>query len=159
MTIRFEIARCAGQITNSTLVYRSEEYSFGMAPPPRSSFTSALIDDLNLEVDESGKVISVWGMCPYTRWKERVLQPPVADVGALFAIPDRPFLPGVSVQVNSKKYLPTYVDRVSGWVHIKAECVPATAVTVFPGVIVEIDEHGQFCSLWLKPHHGIKRTR
>jgi hypothetical protein len=156
MTTRFEIARCAGQIPGSTLVYRPEEYSFDMVPAPRRNFTSVLVDDLSLEVDVSGKVISVWGMCPHTRWTEAALVPPMAEVGALFAISDRPFLPGVSVQVNPNKYLPTYVDRTSGWVQVKGESTPAASVRPFPGVIVEIGEQGQFCSLWLKPQQGIK---
>jgi len=138
MSARFEIAHGVGQITPSVLVYRPEEYSFDMEPPPIENYTSILIDDLNLEVDETGRVISIWGMCPHTRWLEAALSPPLSKTGVLFVTPDRPLLRGVSMRLNSAKYLRTYVDRAAGWVRIKGEPTSAASVMVFPGVIVEI---------------------
>lgn len=149
--MKFEIASGVEQVPERALVYRRQDYSFDMLPPLRGGFTSVLIDDLNLEVDDSGRVISVWGMCPHTRWIDATLAPPPAKVGALFVIPERPFSRGVSVQVNSTKYLPTYADQRSGWVQIRGQSGPVSAVKVFSGVIFEIGESGQFCSLWLRP--------
>jgi hypothetical protein len=157
MSTQFEIAYGVAQITSGTLVYRPEEYSFDMEPAPAKSFTSILIDDLNMEVDEAGRVISIWGLCPHTRWTEAKLTLPSSQKGVVLAISDRPLLRGVSVRLNRVKYLPTYVDRDSGWVRIKATPLPAAAVEMFPGVIVEIDDHGQFSSLWLQPRRGINR--
>lgn len=155
MTVKFEMASGVEQIPVRALVYRPQEYSFDMVPPLKGGFTSVLIDDLNMEVDDSGKVISVWGMCPHTRWVDASLVPPAAKVGALFVSSEGQLLRGVSVQVNGTKYLPTYADRRSGWVQIRSSAAPATAIQVFSGVVVEIDEHGQFASLWLQPQKGI----
>src|SRR6185312_3647868 len=101
-------------------------------------FTSILINDLNLEVDEAGRVIAVWGLCPHTRWTETRLIAPPTETGVLFAISDRPLLPGVSVRLDTAKYLPTYVDRSTGWVRVKGEPASAASVMVFPGVIIDI---------------------
>lgn len=151
MTMRFQVARGVQQVPQRELLYRRKEYSFDMEPPPTQNFTSVLIDDLNIEIDDSGRVVSVWGVCPYTRWKEATLIPPSADVGTLYVNSGSPIARGVSAQVNRDKYLPTFVDRKSGWIKIEAKKAPASAVKVFPGVIFEIDEHGDFCALWLKP--------
>lgn len=40
---------------------RPEEHSSDVDPPPGESFTSALLDDLNLQVDDASRVISVLG--------------------------------------------------------------------------------------------------
>jgi hypothetical protein len=149
--MQFQIARGVQQIPQRDLLYRSKEYSFDMEPPPARNFTSVLIDDLNVEIDDSGRVVSIWGICPYTRWKDATLMPPSADVGTLFVNRGSPLARGVSVQVNRDKYLPTFVDRHSGWIKIEARKAPGSAVMVFPGVIFEIDDHGDFCALWLKP--------
>jgi hypothetical protein len=159
MSTRFEIAYGVAQITSSMLVYRPAEYSFDMEPAPAKNFTSILIDDLNMEVDETGKVISIWGLCPHTRWTEATLIPLLSKTGVLLVVSDRPLLRGVSVRLNRVKYLPTYVDRDSGWVRIKAEPPPTASVMVFPGVIVEIGDQGQFSSLWLQPRRGINRRK
>jgi hypothetical protein len=159
MTVRFQIAHGVQQVPQRELLYRRTEHSFDMEPPPTRNFTSVLIDDLNIEIDDSGKVVSVWGLCPYTRWVEGTLIPPSAAVGTLFVKGSSPLARGVSVQVNRDKYLPTYVDRQSGWVKIEARRVSASAVRVFPGVIFEIDEHGDFCALWLRPRAQVLQAR
>jgi hypothetical protein len=86
-----------------------------MEPTPGGGFTSVLIDDLNLEVDRSGRIISVWGMCPHTRWKAATLVPSPADEGVLFLIPDRVLLPGVSERIKSDMYLrQTLIGSLAG---------------------------------------------
>jgi len=157
MITRFEIAHGVGLIPNSVLVYRPEEYSFDLEPGPTKRFTSILINDLNLEVDEAGRVIAVWGLCPHTRWTETRLIAPPTETGVLFAISDRPLLPGVSVRLDTAKYLPTYVDRSTGWVRVKGEPASAASVMVFPGVIIDIGREGQFSSIWLHPRQGIPK--
>jgi hypothetical protein len=128
-----------------------KDYSFATEPSHAKQFTSALIDDLSIEVDERSRVALIWGLCPYTRWKRAKLTPPLGQPGALYLIPDHPFKRGVSVQINSKKYLPTYFDPESGWIRIEGQVPPASTVEVFNGVIFEIGDKNQFSSLWLKP--------
>jgi hypothetical protein len=86
--MQFRIVRSSAVATNSVLVYRPEELSFDLSPAPLLGFTSVLVDDLNLEVNEAGKVVSVWGMCPHTRWSDALLASPQALGGELFIVPD-----------------------------------------------------------------------
>jgi len=152
----FRIDRTQSRIPNSILVYRPQEYSFDVEPSPEGSFTSVLLDDLNLEVDEAGKVISVWGLCPHTRWSPANLCAPEAVSGELFVVPDGPLMPGISVRLTRGSYLPVQVDKATGWVCIGSRESSAAAVTVFPGVIFELSEQGQITALWLKPHRGLQ---
>jgi hypothetical protein len=157
MTMHFEIVSNVGRILDRALVYRPEEYSFDTVPASNRGFTSVLLDDLNLEIDDSNHVIAVWGMCPHTRWIERVLEPPIAQQNSLVFTGDYPFERGVSVKLNAEKYLPVYVDKKSGWIQIKGTPSPSMAVTIFTGVVVELTEQGELCSLWLKPERGMVR--
>jgi hypothetical protein len=113
-----------------------------------------LLDDLNLEVDNDGRIVSVWGMCPHTRWQSASLTVPEASFGEVFVVPDAPLSRGVSVRVNREKYLPVQVDDASGWVRVGGQETPVTAVKLLPGVIFELTEQGQISALWLRPQQG-----
>jgi hypothetical protein len=149
--MHFQIVPLAGRIPNNVLVYRPEEYSFDLEPAPCRGFTSILIDDLSLEIDDAGRVISVWGLCPHTRWTQATLAPPQADFGEIFFVPDAPLLPGVSIRLNLDRQLPVAFDRISGWLRIHGKGVPRKAIRPLPNVILEVDDQGQFCSIWLRP--------
>jgi hypothetical protein len=154
--MRFRAVQTDTITTNSSLVYRPEEFSFDVTPSLLRGFTSIHLDDLNLEVDETGKVVSVWGICPHTRWKEAPLAPPKAAFGELFVLPDEPFQRAVSLRLTpGRKYLPTYVDRSRGWVEVQGASKPESALEIIPGVIFEIGHQGEFCALWLHPQSGI----
>lgn len=153
MSIKFKVAVGIEPFIVGKLVYHRESYSFDMTPRI-SGVASVLIDDLSLEVDKNGQIVSVWGICPDARWRKSSLAPPPAKPGVLFAVSEHPLLRGVSVRVNHDGYLPTCVDTESGWVHIRGEASPAFAVKIFPGVIVEINSEGEFSSLWLHPRMG-----
>jgi hypothetical protein len=151
MTVRFEIRPLVEQEPAATLVYIPHEYSFDTVPSP-DGFTSVLINSVSLEIDESHRVVFVWGYCPHTAWVASSLEPPAAPPGALFVADDPHFLRGASVSVIPHVYLPVFNDPISGWIKIDGGLQPASAVRLFPGVIVELDARGQFSSLWLKPH-------
>jgi hypothetical protein len=55
---------------NFSLVYRPEDYSFDVEPHDGTGFTSIMINDLQLEIDDEGKIIYVWGLCPLIQYKE-----------------------------------------------------------------------------------------
>src|SRR5215471_4681297 len=137
--MHFRIDRTTSRTTpDSILVYRPEEYSFDVEPSPGGSFISVLLDDLNLEVDEAGRVVSVWGMCPHTRWQSARLTAPEASFGELFVVPDAPLSRGISVRLNREKYLPVQVDKASGWVRVGGQETPVASVKLLPGVIFEL---------------------
>ena len=147
--MRFRTDLSTHRQPDCVLVYRPKEYSFDVEPAQSGGFTSILVDDLNLEIDDLGRVISVWGLCPHTRWLEASLTPPEANFGDVFFVPDGQLSRGVSIRLNHNRYLPVHVDPGSGWVRIQGEGTPALAVKLLPGVIFEITGQGQFCSLWL----------
>jgi putative transposase len=154
--LRFRTELAKAVVSISYLVYRPEEFSFDVTPAPLSGFTSILLDDLNLEVDETGKVISIWGLCPHTRWNDAPLAPPEAVCGQLFVLTDTPLERAISIRLTpERKYLPTFVDRSRGWVKVQGAANPKSAVMIIPGVIFEIGNRGEFCSLWLHPKSGI----
>jgi hypothetical protein len=117
-----------------------------------------LLDDLNLEVDETGRIVSVWGLCPHTRWTDADLCPPKAEHGDLFVLPDRPLQRGVSIPFAQRKYFPTFVDRRLGWVQVRCGVKSASAVMIIPGIVFEIGDDGELCSLWLNPQTGISHA-
>jgi hypothetical protein len=151
----FRIKHSSEIIPNQTLLYRREECSFDVEPTPEGIFTSILVDDLSLEVNAIGKVISVWGMCPFTRWTEAEAVPPEAGFGDLIFESKEPLKPGVSIRITKTKegYLPVTVDRKSGWVRIRDKSEPKRAVRPLMNVVIEIDDNGQISSLWLKPKY------
>jgi hypothetical protein len=149
MHFRIDLSR--HQASNGILIYRPNEYSFAVVPTPSNGFTSVLLDDLNLEVNEVGKVISVWGMCPHTRWTPAILTPPDAPFGDIFFVPDVPLSRGISLRLNRDGYLPVRVDPKSGWMLIQAPGKPVSSVKLLSGVIFEISEEGLLCAIWLRP--------
>src|SRR5438552_1910243 len=86
--MRFRVDTSQNRRPNSLLLYRPEEYSFDTEPRSIGSFTSVLVDDLNLEIDEVGRILAIWGMCPHTRWMTAPLVPPKAEAGEVFFVPD-----------------------------------------------------------------------
>jgi hypothetical protein len=150
--MKFRASLATGGIPNRVLIYRANEYSFDVTPSASDAFASALLDDLNLELDVNGKVVSIWGMCPHTRWKEAALSPPSAIFGEVYFVPDTPLVRGVSTRLNNdKKYRPVLVDLAAGWVCVQGEGAAASSVKILPGVIIEITAQGDLCALWLKP--------
>lgn len=148
--MHFKITYPASRIPNNALIYRANEYSFAVIPWP-SNFTSVLINDLNLELDQQGRVIFVWGLCPYTAWKQATLEPPHADFGDVYFVPDSPLEKAVSVRLKQPRW-PIYVDNSSGWIHIDGGCPNRmNPVKVMAGVIIVINSKGDLCSIWLKP--------
>jgi hypothetical protein len=147
--MHFEVAFPANRITNNALVYRQDEYSFDVVPQ-RENFTSVLINDINLELNREGRVVQVWGYCPYMTWKPATLAPPQAEFGDVIFFPDSPLKGGVSTRLTRERW-PVFVDRSSGWVHVDGGCKAATAVKILTGVIVQVDLEGNLCGIWLSP--------
>jgi hypothetical protein len=149
--MQFRIDLSHHQTSNSVLIYRPDEYSFAVVPTPSNGFTSVLLDDLNLELNEIGKVISVWGMCPHTRWTRATLTAPDPPFGDTFFVPDVPISRGISLRLNRDGYLPVRVDPKSGWILIQTPGKPVSSVKLLSGVIFEFSEQSLLCAVWLCP--------
>ncbi len=73
---------------NFSLVYRDEDYSFDREPHDGTGFTSIMINDLQLEIDEEGKIIYVWGLCPLIKYEKINEYPTRYKAGSLVALLD-----------------------------------------------------------------------
>jgi len=155
--MRFRMALSTIQKHSQVLVYRPEEFSFDVEPVQSGGFTSILINDLNLEVDAVGRIISVWGLCPHTRWIEANVSPPDAAFQDVF-VSNVQLFQGISLQLDHALCSPVYVDPLSGWIRIQSQVPGAHSATLLPGVIFEMSDQGQFSSLWLLPRRPSKAS-
>lgn len=131
-------------------VYRSAEYSFDVHPSSTGSFTSLLVNNLSLELNAEGKVISVWGLCPHVRWTSASLVPPEAEFAEVFVADPGSLVAGVSEHINGPGHWPVLVDRQTGWVCVRGS-EGAVAAKILNGVAIEIANTGELSALWLKP--------
>jgi hypothetical protein len=151
--MKFRTVSRTDVVPNNILVYRTDEFSFDTEPAPVAGLTSILVNDLNLEVDGAGRVISVWGVCPHTRWERASLAPPVADLGEAFVISEAPLSRGVSMRINPQNRWNTFADPTSGWVCIRGDNLCESAIKILPGIVLETSRGGDLCAVWLKPEH------
>jgi hypothetical protein len=136
-------------LTESVLIYRPRDFSFDVEPR-LPGFTSVVVNDLSLEVDENGKVMKVWGYCPHVEWIRSRVLPGSADRLEVFAIGDQPFLRGVSQGVNSECW-PVFVDQQSGWVCLDSGRVASSYAEILEGAILALDDRQQLAVVYLKP--------
>lgn len=103
---------CCGKV-----VYRAEEYSFDFeAPSCDGGISSILINDVQLEIDEEGRVLWAWGVCPYSIWEQTSSTPPDYIRGSLVALLDKEIIPGVSYRLTEPGAWRVYVNPDQGWV-------------------------------------------
>jgi len=148
--MHFEATFPATRISNSALIYRADEYSFDVVPSP-TGFASVLVNDLNLEVIESGRVVSVWGICPHAAWERTVLNPPDAEFGDVFFVTDKPLERSVSIRISQQEYWPVLADLSCGWVHVKGKNGTTSSIKILTGVVLDLNKQGNLCGIWLRP--------
>jgi hypothetical protein len=115
-----------------------------------AGFTSVLINDLNLELNEYGKVVSIWGLCPHTTWRNARLHPCDPEFRDIFFLPDAPLKRGVSTRLSHERW-PVFFDSSSGWVQLMTETQSAMSVRMHAQVIFDFDEQDCLCGIWLRP--------
>jgi hypothetical protein len=148
--VRFNKGPSSHRLVNGALIYRPDEYSFDVEPVP-AGFTSILVNDLSLEVDRSGRMVSVWGLCPHPGWERAHLLSPSADICDIFVVADTPLQGGVSQRLNPEQRWPVLADTESGWVCVRSSQTGRSNAAILPGAILELDDAGQLCAVWLKP--------
>lgn len=150
MRFRTKLGRMVN--TNQTIFYRHDGFAFDTVPVPLSANVSIIIDDLSLDFDDNNRLISIWGMCPHSRWKDATLTPPKAREGEIFISSNLPLGPDIPVRLTKPgDHLSTYFDSNNGWVLIRKTSGSSLSIKVFPGAIIEIDEHDRMAAIWLQP--------
>jgi len=141
------------EVLDVSVLYRPEEGSFDVEPRHStvpSAFTSVQVNELQLQVDEQGRVLYADGYCPHFGWSETQAIPPPAHRGTLF-IRDVEFIAGVSVALSTSRW-PVSVNRKMGWVCVGEQhpCASCSAVEFAAGSIALVGG-GSLKSIWLKP--------
>lgn len=144
MRFRTEIGAGVG----SSLVYRPYDYAFDVEPKPEGGESSLLVNDLQLEIDDEGRVLYVWGYCPHTSWSTASVEPPLARRATLAAETPDDLAPGTSMRISKERW-PVHVDLQTGWVRV-GRCVEGDVVEFAPGVRACLSE-GELVCLWLRP--------
>ena len=138
-------------IQRFTLVYREEDFSFDIEPHDGSGFTSIMINDLQLEIDDEGKVIYVWGLCPLIKYEETNEIPKNYESTGLVALLDKPPIPGISYRLNEKERWPIYINKKKGWVCIGNPKINGKQMIEFVPNCVAALEDQEITAIWLKP--------
>lgn len=140
--------------TDGRLVYRPDEYSFDFLPRPVGG-RSIGIADLQMGVDESGRVVSVWGLCPHPSWAvERLTEPRRVQAGLVADGVERLRL-GQSKPLAVGLGWPVAHDSDTGWICVG---VPDSSryeqcVEFASGCIAALKDN-TLVALWLHPEDG-----
>jgi hypothetical protein len=143
------LRRLDGKPISGRLVYRRSERSLDVEPRPDRGVASLLVNDVQIEVDEDGRLIYVWGLCPHESWTPAKLDPPATRPGRLLYV-DGAVVPGVSKRLNADKRWPVGYDASSQWLCVGDESVQGEMIAFAPGAIAALRE-GELTGLWLHP--------
>jgi hypothetical protein len=137
---------------DSKLVYRESEHSFDVLGRAAGGISSLLVEDLNLELDDQGRVLYAWGLCPRTQWVQASLRPPRAERRKLLVTSGAPETPGTSRRLGAGGHWSALVSNDGAWVCIANS--PAEeeqeAVEFMPGAIAVLDHLNRLKALWLR---------
>ena len=133
------------------LVYSERDRGFHMLGSV-GGYSSAVLNDLNLEVNEDGRVIEVWGYSPRESWIDGVVQlPEGARRGALRLLQE--FTPGVSRRMGGNGAWLVTFDANANVIRyaLNVQEPPAVLVEFLDGCIAGLDRKHELVSLWLQP--------
>lgn len=142
------LRRVDGKPVHGRLVYRRNDRSFDVEPCPEGGVTSLQVNDTQIELDEDGNLIYVWGFCPHELWDPAQLQPPRSLPGRL-SYSDKDIIPGVSIRLNEQRW-PVLFDESTGWLCIGNPAARGEVVEFSPGATAVLDD-GSLRALWLHP--------
>ncbi len=136
---------------NFSLVYRSEDFSFDREPYEGTGFTSIMINDLQLEIDDEGKIIYVWGLCPLIDNQVTDKAPEKYKVNSLVASMENPPVPGISYKLNKDHRWPIYINKKKGWVCLGNPITKDRLLVEFAPKCIATLENEEIIAIWLKP--------
>lgn len=140
--------RVEGDPIRGELVYRRGDRSFDVEPHPDGGIASLLVNDTQIEINEDGNLMYVWGYCPHESWKQsKLVRPPTSQGRVLYL--GEPAIPGVSTRLNQPRW-PILFDESSGWICIGDSSFKGESVEFSPGAAIALDS-GVLQALWLHP--------
>lgn len=144
MLKRFDGTPAVGQ-----LVYRPDEHGLDVEPRPEQGVASLLVNDVQIEIDEDGNLIYVWGLCSHDSWRSARLDPPTAVPGRLRYV-GAEVVPGISRRLNADRHWLVSYDPSSRWLCVGDESIGGEAVEFGPDSVAVLNE-AQLVALWLRP--------
>ncbi|MCT7981236.1 hypothetical protein [Laspinema olomoucense] len=140
-------------ILQGRLIYVQQDYAFNFLPSSRSTITSLVIDTLQLSIDHKGRVLEVWGYCPYQSWQLAEIYPPNYIPGSVF-VELEDIIPGVSEQIAGVGEWDIFVNSNTGWVCIEKEKQSPSAIAIeFASNSVAVLEENCLKAIWLHPEN------
>lgn len=140
------------------LIYIEEDFSFDIEPHEGTGFTSIMVNDLQLEIDDVGKIIYVWGLCPLIMHEKTKEFPKNYTSNSLVALLDNNFTPGVSYRLNESERWPIYINKKEGWICIGNPQIKGKQMIEFALNCVAVLENQKITAIWLKPKKFPKST-
>jgi hypothetical protein len=144
--IKYNIVQSIGN-----LVYYSDEFSLDTIGRKNCGYTSVLVNDIHLEINEFGVVCAIWGICPEIHWEKSSISLPLYSSGSL--IVHEKLCPGVSVRVNiDELYWNVKYDIETGWLLLCEKKMQKyiDVVEFLPNCIAALQDKRLVC-IWLKP--------
>lgn len=133
------------------LTYIKSEHSFSMEGTD-SGDASVLVNDVNMELNGNGRVVSLWGYSPMANWKTCAVKPPPSSINDHALVFIDKLIPGTSKRINSDKTWPVYYDSASGWVCFSGLTVGEvdTVIQFLPNCYAAFVDNS-LIAIWLKP--------
>lgn len=136
---------------NRQLIYVPSDYSFITEPTTHNGYSSFCINYLQLEMDCYGEIFEVWGLCSHLSWvKDDFLTPSNFKTGSIRVDNPEAFTPGIGISLLEGE-VPILANPKSGWIRMGDQVDDGAIVEIFNGVLIQINNKGEFKCLWLKP--------
>lgn len=135
--------------------YDKESYSLDVPPESKvDSFSSYLVNEINLETDEQGIILYAWGVCPHTQWQKSKLDPPVGTPSQVFVEDSEKRIPGASKRINPTARWDVHYDDNNGWLCVGVPTAEGILVQISREMILTLTDNGELKAMWL--HIGLQ---
>jgi hypothetical protein len=144
------LRRIDGKPFSGQLVYRRSEWGLDVEPRPSGGVSSLQLNEVQIEVDEEGRLLYVWGYCPHESWQPATLDAPAATPGRLQYV-GWTIVRGVSIQLNPDKGWAVGYDSSSQWLCLGDASARAEMIGFAPDAVAALNEKKKLVALWLHP--------
>ena len=143
------LKRYDGKPVSGRLIYRRSEHSLDVKPRPNKGIASLLVNDIQIEIDEDGRLIYVWGLCPHESWTAGKVDPTEAALGRLLYVGNT-IVPGVSKRLNADSRWSILHDPSNRWLCVGDQSSKGERIAFAPGAVAALS-NGEITALWLRP--------
>jgi hypothetical protein len=137
-----------GQAVDGLLCYSRHDHAFDTKERVVSGYSCLQINSLQIELNETGQLLYVWGYSPYESWKGSKLSLPQSKEGTITYAGPLP-VPGSSRRITNESFLSVLFDKRQDLVCIGDCSREGEAIRFAPGAIAVL-QSGELVSLWLK---------